>query len=59
MDNHDQKTVYLQDIEHIIIPDRNTKEEVIKILDQLKDNLEFIKELFDILPEVKLNKFFI
>ena len=43
-------TVYIENIGHIVIPPRNTKEDIINILDKLSNHPELIKDFLEILP---------
>ena len=47
----EKKTVYIENIGHVVIPPRNTKEDIINIVDKLKSDPEFIKDFLEILPE--------
>ena len=47
-----KKTVYTENIGNIVIPPRNTEQDIINIVDKLKEDPEFIKEFLEVLPEI-------
>jgi len=49
-------TVTIQDVGVVHIPERNTKEEIIHIVNQLKDDVETLNEMLIIEPEDKQDK---
>ena len=51
-----KKTVYIKNIGYVVIPSRNTQEEILHIVEKLKDHPKFIKDWLEILPESLINK---
>lgn len=47
----EKQTVYIKNIGNIVIPPRNTKEDIINIVDKLKDYPQFIKDWLEVLPD--------
>ena len=44
------KTTTIKDVGIVIIPERNTEEEIIHIVNQLKDDVETLNEMLEIKP---------
>tara|TARA_Y100000022_G_scaffold179808_1_gene171347 strand:+ start:252 stop:620 length:369 start_codon:yes stop_codon:yes gene_type:complete len=42
------RTVYIENVGTIIVPKRNTEQEILDIAEELKDDLETLKELFSV-----------
>ena len=51
MNKPEIKTVYIENFGDVVIPPRNTKEDIINIVNRLSDYPEFIKEFLEILPD--------
>ena len=45
------KKVYIQNIGHIVIPERNTEEDIINIVKSLNYNVELISDFLEVIPE--------
>ena len=42
------RTIYIENVGTIIVPKRNTEQEILDIAEELKDDLETLKELFSV-----------
>ena len=42
------RTVYIENVGTIIVPKRNTEQEILDIAEELKDDLDTLKELFSV-----------